>query len=75
MSKSSFQAAILARIAADNGADVESLSLATNGAVLHRRGRELLCLCQAGSQYWNELEAGIIAVRVIDRARTRHDDL
>jgi len=67
----SHQKAVLDRIAASHQVDPASVSMGDKGAVFYRHGDELLCLCQQGSHYWNEIEAEVIASQAIERA-ARH---
>lgn len=62
---------MLDRIAASHEVDPACVSMGAMGAVFYRRGDELLCLCQQGSRYWNEIEAEVIAAQAIERA-ARH---
>lgn len=59
---------ILTRIAISHAVEPDCLSLGDWGAVFCRQGDELLCLCQRGSHYWNEIEAEIVAGQLIERA-------
>ena len=60
--------AVLDRIAVNHGFDPEAVSVSDKGAVFYRRGEELLCLCQQGSHYWNEIEAEVMTNQAIERA-------
>lgn len=71
MSATDLQGAVLARIAASHDIDLTCLSLGAKGAVFYRRGDELVCLCQQGSHYWQELEAEVITARVLEHAARR----
>lgn len=62
------QRAVLTFIAIDKNVDPELVSLGAKGAVFHRRGDQLLCLCQKGSLYWNDAEAKVITLQTIARA-------
>lgn len=62
------QRAVLNRIAAREGIDPECISIGEKGAVFYRWGDELMCLCQQGSHYWNEIDAEVIAAQAIERA-------
>lgn len=67
----SLQQAVLDRIAASHEVDPESVSMGDKGAVFYRDGDDLRCLCQRGSDYWNGIEAEVIAAQAIERA-ARH---
>lgn len=71
MLDASHQKAVLNRIASSHGIDPECLSMGAKGAVFYRNGGDLRCLCQRGSDYWNEIEAEVIAGQAIERA-ARH---
>lgn len=62
------QRAVLDRIAAREGIDPASVSVGEKGAVFYRCGEGLMCLCQEGSHYWNEIDAEVIAAQAIKRA-------
>lgn len=66
------KSAVLMCIAADGDIDSASVSLGAKGAVFHRSGNELFCLCQQGSDYWNTIEAKVVAEQLIARAAYRH---
>lgn len=59
---------VLNRIAVSHAVDPECLSIGDKGAVFCRHGDELLCLCQQGSHYWNEIEAEVLTAEAIKRA-------
>jgi hypothetical protein len=59
---------VLNRIAVSHAVESDRLSLGDRGAVFCRQGDELLCLCQRGSHYWNEIEAEVVAGQLIERA-------
>jgi hypothetical protein len=59
---------VLNRIAVSHAVEPDRLSLGDRGAVFCRQGDELLCLCQRGSHYWNEIEAEVVAGQLIERA-------
>lgn len=71
MTNGSHQKAVLDRIAASHQVDPECLSMGDKGAVFYRSGNELLCLCQQGSHYWNEIEAEVLTAHAIERAARR----
>lgn len=60
---------VLKLIAARHDVDVECITIGDKGAVFCRRGEELLCLCQQGSHFWNELEAEVLVDRLFERIR------
>jgi len=60
--------AILDRIAATENVDPQFVSLGDRGVVFYHSGDQLLCLCQKGSQFWNEAEAEVIAALAIRNA-------
>jgi hypothetical protein len=60
--------AVLDRIAAREEVSPDCVSIGRKGAVFYRRGDELLCFCQQGSQYWYEIEAEVIAAQAIENA-------
>jgi hypothetical protein len=62
---------VLNRIAVSHAVEPDCLSLGDRGAVFCRQGDELLCLCQRGSHYWNEIEAEVVAVQLIERVAGR----
>lgn len=62
---------VLNRIAVSHAVEPDCLSLGDKGAVFCRQGDELLCLCQRGSHYWNEIEAEVVAGQLIERAARR----
>jgi hypothetical protein len=62
------QRAVLDRIAAREEVSPDCLTIGEKGAVFYRRGDELLCVCQQGSQYWYEIEAEVITAQAIERA-------
>jgi hypothetical protein len=66
MTHAQVEQAVLYRIALINGIRATAISLGENGAVFCRIGRELRCLCQRDSNYWNELEVKIITEMVIE---------
>lgn len=71
MIDASHQKTVLDRIAASHGVDPERLTMGDKGAVFYRNGDDLRCLCQRGSDYWNEIEAEVIASEAIARAARR----
>lgn len=58
---------VLNRIAVSHAVDPECLSIGVKGAVFYREGDEVLCVCQRGSDYWNEIVAEIIVGQLIER--------
>lgn len=68
MTHANHERAVLDRIAIGHGINPERLNMGNKGAVFYRRGGELVCLCQRGSHYWNEIEAQVITVETIKRA-------
>jgi hypothetical protein len=66
-----YQREILNRIAFSEQVDPECVSLGDKGAVFYRKGDELLCLCQKGSQFWKDAESEVIAALAIKRAARR----
>lgn len=71
MLDSDYQRAVLNRIALSEQVDPECVSLGEKGAVFYRKGDELLCLCQKGSQFWKNAEAEVVATLAIERAARR----
>jgi hypothetical protein len=66
-----FQRAVLNRIAASEQVNPEYVSLGEKGAVFYRNGAEMICLCQKGSQFWNDIEAEVLTAMTIKRAARR----
>ena len=71
MMNRSHQQAVLDRIAASHEVDPEYVSIGDKGAVFYRDGDDLRCLCQRGSDYWNEIQAEVVAAQAIERAARR----
>lgn len=69
MSATILRQAVMSRIAAANGIDPSEVNIGAKGALFYRRNDRLLCLCQEGSEYWNEVQAEVIAEQFIARAR------
>ena len=67
MRDENLQRAVLGRIAAYHNVEPARVSLGDRGAVFYHSGDGLLCLCQQGSHYWNEVEAAVIAEQLIER--------
>lgn len=68
MVDSDYQRAVLDRIALSEKVDPQCVSLGERGAVFYRSGDNLLCLCQKGSQFWNDIEAEVLMGLAIKRA-------
>lgn len=50
------------------GSILKRVTAGDEGVVFYRRGGELVCLCQLGSHYLDEIEAELITVQAIRRA-------
>lgn len=59
---------VLERIALSHGIDPDCMSIGDKDGIFYRQGNELVCLCQRGSSYWNEIEAEVVMVQLIKRA-------
>lgn len=59
---------VLERIALSHGIDPDCMSIGDNDGIFYWKGKELICLCQRGSSYWNEIEAEVVMVQLVKRA-------
>jgi hypothetical protein len=59
---------VLEHIALSHGIDPDCMSVGDNDGIFYRKGNALVCLCQRGSSYWNEIEAGVIMAQLMKRA-------
>lgn len=63
---------VLNRIAISHAVEPEFLTMGNKGAVFYHKGDEVLCLCQRGSHYWNEIEAEIVTIQTIEHASRKN---
>ena len=63
---------ILNRIAISHAVEPDFLRMGDKGAVVYHNGDVVLCLCQQGSHYWNEIEAEVLTIQTIKHASRRN---